>query len=58
MDSRNLAIVFGSIMFGEDEIPRGGAELLNIGHAKDTVMEDMVNYGSHDPQLTEHRSIY
>jgi hypothetical protein len=45
MDARNLAIVFGSVVFGEDEIPRGGADLLTMGSMKDTVMEDMINYG-------------
>ena len=24
MDAKNLAIVFGSVIFGEDEIPKGG----------------------------------
>ena len=29
MDVRNLAIVFGGVIFGEDEIPKGG-NLLSI----------------------------
>ena len=53
MDARNLAIVFGGVVFGEDEIPRGGAELLNVGNARDTVMEDMINYGMWNFQLLE-----
>lgn len=56
MDSRNLAIVFGGVVFGEDEIPRGGAELLNVGNARDTVMEDMINYGMSNPPFTILRS--
>jgi hypothetical protein len=31
MDVKNLAIVFGPVMFGEDELPKGGQELLAIG---------------------------
>lgn len=29
-DVKNLAIVFGSVIFGEDEMPKGGAELLTM----------------------------
>lgn len=29
MDAKNLAIVFGSVIFGEDEIPKGG-DLLSV----------------------------
>ncbi|KAG8748059.1 hypothetical protein FRC10_009812 [Ceratobasidium sp. 414] len=44
MDARNLAIVFGSVVFGEDEIPRGSTDLLSVGNMKDTVLEDMITY--------------
>ncbi|KAG9104592.1 hypothetical protein FRC06_001058 [Ceratobasidium sp. 370] len=44
MDARNLAIVFGSVVFGEDEIPRGSSDLLSVGSMKDTVLEDMITY--------------
>jgi hypothetical protein len=29
MDAKNLAIVFGSVIFGEDEMPKGG-DLLSV----------------------------
>lgn len=29
MDAKNLAIVFGAVIFGEDEIPKGG-DLLSV----------------------------
>ena len=29
MDAKNLAIVFGSVIFGEDEMPKGG-DLLTV----------------------------
>ncbi|QRV86267.1 Rho GTPase-activating protein gacY [Ceratobasidium sp. AG-Ba] len=44
MDPRNLAIVFGSVVFGEDEIPRGSNDLLSLGSMKDTVLEDMITF--------------
>lgn len=30
MDAKNLAIVFGGVVFGEDDIAKGGADLLTI----------------------------
>ncbi|KAI0793371.1 hypothetical protein C8Q75DRAFT_848735 [Abortiporus biennis] len=42
MDPRNLAIVFGSVIFGEDEMPKGG-DLLSVQSWKDTLMEDLIN---------------
>ncbi|KAL1740873.1 Rho GTPase activation protein, partial [Schizophyllum fasciatum] len=43
MDPKNLAIVFGGVVFGEDEMPKGGErELLTLGQMKDTLMEDMI----------------
>ncbi|KAF8758322.1 GTPase-activator protein for Rho-like GTPases [Rhizoctonia solani] len=44
MDARNLSIVFSGVIFGEDEIPKGSSDLLNVGTMKDTVMEDLINY--------------
>ncbi|KAF8682322.1 GTPase-activator protein for Rho-like GTPases [Rhizoctonia solani] len=46
MDARNLSIVFSGVIFGEDEIPKGSSDLLNVGTMKDTVMEDLINYGT------------
>uniref|UniRef100_D8PRV3 Rho-GAP domain-containing protein n=1 Tax=Schizophyllum commune (strain H4-8 / FGSC 9210) TaxID=578458 RepID=D8PRV3_SCHCM len=43
MDPKNLAIVFGGVVFGEEEIPKGGErDLLTLGTMKDTLMEDMI----------------
>ncbi|KAI0828264.1 RhoGAP-domain-containing protein [Trametes gibbosa] len=42
MDPRNLAIVFGSVIFGEDEMPKG-ADLLSVQSWKDSLMEDLIN---------------
>ncbi|KDR85296.1 hypothetical protein GALMADRAFT_83937 [Galerina marginata CBS 339.88] len=41
MDAKNLAIVFGGVIFGDDEMPKGG-DLLSVQTIKDTVMEDLV----------------
>ncbi|KAF8912956.1 hypothetical protein CPB84DRAFT_1820455 [Gymnopilus junonius] len=41
MDPKNLAIVFGPVLFGDDEIPKGG-DLLSVQTLKDTVMEDLI----------------
>ncbi|KAF9023411.1 hypothetical protein BDZ89DRAFT_955713 [Hymenopellis radicata] len=41
MDARNLAIVFGGVIFGEDEMPKAG-DLLSIQNWKDTLMEDLI----------------
>lgn len=30
MDAKNLAIVFGSVIFGEDDMPKGSGDLLNV----------------------------
>ncbi|TFY83128.1 hypothetical protein EWM64_g882 [Hericium alpestre] len=42
MDAKNLAIVFGTVIFGEDEIPTEGMDLLNIQSTKDSLMEDLI----------------
>ena len=35
MDPKNLAIVFGGVVFGEEEIPKGGErDLLTLGTMK------------------------
>ncbi|KAJ6575529.1 hypothetical protein B0H10DRAFT_1963810 [Mycena sp. CBHHK59/15] len=41
MDAKNLAIVFGGVIFGEDEIPKGG-DLLSVQTWKDSLMEDLI----------------
>jgi len=41
MDARNLAIVFSAVIFGEDEIPKGG-DLLSVQSWRDTLMEDLI----------------
>ncbi|KAJ7770818.1 hypothetical protein DFH07DRAFT_255860 [Mycena maculata] len=41
MDAKNLAIVFGGVIFGEDDIPKGG-DLLSMQTWKDSVMEDLI----------------
>ncbi|KAJ7101010.1 hypothetical protein C8R43DRAFT_245108 [Mycena crocata] len=41
MDAKNLAIVFGGVIFGEDEILKGG-DLLNMATWKDSLMEDLI----------------
>ncbi|KAG8851346.1 hypothetical protein FRB96_009411 [Tulasnella sp. 330] len=43
MDTKNLSIVFGTPLFGEDELPTG-TDILSIASFKDTVLEDLVNY--------------
>ncbi|KIJ68806.1 hypothetical protein HYDPIDRAFT_107059 [Hydnomerulius pinastri MD-312] len=45
MDARNLAIVFGTVIFGEEEIPKG-VDLLSVQHTKDTRMEDLIQNAS------------
>ncbi|KAJ3826239.1 hypothetical protein F5880DRAFT_129242 [Lentinula raphanica] len=42
MDPKNLAIVFGSVIFGEDEIPKTG-DLLSVQQWNDSLMEDLIN---------------
>jgi len=41
MGPKNLAIVFGGVIFGEDEIPKGG-DLLSVQAWKDSLMEDLI----------------
>ncbi|KAG6837886.1 hypothetical protein H0H93_013039 [Arthromyces matolae] len=55
MDPRNLAIVFGSVIFGEDEIPKGG-DLLSVQTWKDSLMEDLITYAN--VLYAEHPSHY
>ncbi|KAF8349806.1 hypothetical protein F5887DRAFT_877632 [Amanita rubescens] len=42
MDAKNLAIVFGGVIFGEDELPKGG-DLLSVQTGKDTLLEDIIS---------------
>ncbi|KAK7064562.1 Rho GTPase-activating protein 27 [Favolaschia claudopus] len=50
MDAKNLAIIFGTVIFGEDDISKpggGGAsagDLLTIQTWKDSLMEDMITH--------------
>ncbi|KAG8220143.1 hypothetical protein J3R82DRAFT_1169 [Butyriboletus roseoflavus] len=41
MDVRNLAIVFGTVVFGEEDIPKGG-DLLSVQNMKDMRMDDLI----------------
>ncbi|THV06112.1 RhoGAP-domain-containing protein [Dendrothele bispora CBS 962.96] len=41
MDPKNLAIVFGAVIFGEDQLPQGG-DLLSVQTWKDSLMEDLI----------------
>ncbi|EPQ61103.1 RhoGAP-domain-containing protein [Gloeophyllum trabeum ATCC 11539] len=41
MDAKNLAIVFGGVIFGEDDMPKGG-DLLNMQNFRDSLMEDLI----------------
>ncbi|KAF8973677.1 hypothetical protein BDZ97DRAFT_1900477 [Flammula alnicola] len=45
MDAKNLAIVFGSVIFGDDEMPKGG-DLLSVQTIKDTLMEDLISHAN------------
>ncbi|KAL0567794.1 hypothetical protein V5O48_014204 [Marasmius crinis-equi] len=42
MDPKNLAIVFGGVIFGEDEVPKSGDLLINMQNFKDSLMEDLI----------------
>ncbi|KAG6919578.1 hypothetical protein DXG01_004241 [Tephrocybe rancida] len=48
MDPKNLAIVFGGVIFGEDEMPKGGDLLsvqtwkFSVAHEQDSLMEDLI----------------
>jgi len=41
MDVKNLAIVFGAVVFGEDELGKNG-NILSLQSSKDAVMEDLI----------------
>ncbi|CAL1696188.1 unnamed protein product [Somion occarium] len=45
MDPKNLAIVFGSVIFGEDDLPKSG-DLMSVQSWKDTLMEDLITHAS------------
>ncbi|KAJ7630593.1 hypothetical protein FB45DRAFT_915968 [Roridomyces roridus] len=54
MDAKNLAIVFGGVIFGEDEIPNG--DLLTMQTWKDTLMEDLITHSHiilHDDAINQ-----
>ncbi|KAJ6519438.1 hypothetical protein C8R45DRAFT_1118001 [Mycena sanguinolenta] len=46
MDAKNLAIIFGGVIFGEDDISKGekasAGDLLTIQTMKDSLMEDLI----------------
>ncbi|KZT65545.1 RhoGAP-domain-containing protein [Daedalea quercina L-15889] len=44
MDAKNLAIVFAAVIFGEDEMPKSGGDLLTVHSWKDTLCEDLINH--------------
>ncbi|KAI0080062.1 RhoGAP-domain-containing protein [Panus rudis PR-1116 ss-1] len=46
MDAKNLAIVFGSVIFGEDDLPKAAGDLLNVQSWKDTLMEDLITHAN------------
>ncbi|EMD41588.1 hypothetical protein CERSUDRAFT_110164 [Gelatoporia subvermispora B] len=46
MDAKNLAIVFGTFIFGEDELPKAGGDLLQVQSWKDSLMEDIITHAS------------
>lgn len=53
MDPKNLSIVFGGLLFGDDDMPKDG-NVLSVAHTKDTVLEDMIAYANKlfdEPQL-------
>jgi hypothetical protein len=41
MDAKNLAIIFGAVIFGEDDVPKG-TDLLSVQNWKDSLMEDLI----------------
>ncbi|KIO21145.1 hypothetical protein M407DRAFT_29203 [Tulasnella calospora MUT 4182] len=45
MDPKNLSIVFGGLLFGEDEMPKDG-NVLTVTQTKDTVLEDMIAHAA------------
>ncbi|KAF7320004.1 Glucosamine 6-phosphate N-acetyltransferase [Mycena kentingensis (nom. inval.)] len=42
MDAKNVAIVFGSVIFGEDDPLKAGTDLLNLAMSRDSLMEDLI----------------
>ncbi|KAJ7225904.1 hypothetical protein GGX14DRAFT_422836 [Mycena pura] len=60
MDAKNVAIVFAGVIFGEDDYPKAGTDLLNLQTSKDSLMEDLITNahilyddttGQHSPPL-------
>ena len=47
MDPKNVAIVFGSVIFGEDEMPKGG-DLLSVHTAK-VIVQPLLSKGFTHP---------
>lgn len=49
MDAKNLAVVFNSVLFGQDQVP-ADADALKMHLQKDTVLEDIINH----PEFVSH----
>ncbi|EJU00982.1 RhoGAP-domain-containing protein [Dacryopinax primogenitus] len=43
MDAKNLSLIFGPVVFGEDDMPKNG-DVLSVGTTKDTLMEDLITF--------------
>ncbi|ORY26225.1 hypothetical protein BCR39DRAFT_560615, partial [Naematelia encephala] len=43
MDAKNLAVVFNSVLFGQEQLPADG-NILMMNQGKDTVLEDIITY--------------
>ncbi|KAJ7693690.1 hypothetical protein B0H17DRAFT_1199797 [Mycena rosella] len=56
MDAKNLAIVFGGVIFGEDDIAKTGDHLLNIQNIQDSLMEDLIMHAHilYDDNTVQH----
>ncbi|KAJ7139686.1 hypothetical protein C8R44DRAFT_309860 [Mycena epipterygia] len=56
MDAKNLAIVFGVVIFGEDEIAKGAGDLLSMQTWKDSLMEDLIMHAHilYDDNAVQH----
>ncbi|WWC91300.1 uncharacterized protein L201_006243 [Kwoniella dendrophila CBS 6074] len=44
MDAKNLAVVFNSVLFGQDQVPTDTTSLLQHHQGKDTVLEDLITF--------------
>ncbi|WWC64114.1 uncharacterized protein I303_106722 [Kwoniella dejecticola CBS 10117] len=44
MDAKNLAVVFNSVLFGQEQTPTDTTSLLQHHQGKDTVLEDLITF--------------